>query len=145
MDASTRMTGNNELISNIDTSITSSISLGDDHHVKASGKGIVSILSKQNEVKTIYDVYYVPTLVHNLLSVGWLLEHGYEVIFHDTICTILDKLPSRDLVARVKMNPNRLFPLEMRSVNLHVHHVSNTNETVLWHNQYGHLPFENHS
>lgn len=90
----------------------------------------MSVLSKKHEVKTVYDVYYVPTLKHNLLSVGQLLGHGYEFIFHDTICTILDKIPNRALVATVKMTPNRLFPLVMRSVNMHVHHVSNTNETV---------------
>ena len=86
-------------------------------------------------MKNIYDVYYVPNLKHNLLSVGQLIEHGYNVIFHNTICTIFDK--SRTLVAKVRMTKKRLFPLEMRSVNMYAHSVSNTKETRLWHLRYG--------
>jgi hypothetical protein len=98
---SNQMICNNALISNINTCFTYLNSLGDAHHVKGSRKGIVSVLYKQNEVKTIYDVYYVPAIKHNLLGVGKLLEHGYEVIFHDTICTIFDQLSNTNLVSKV--------------------------------------------
>jgi len=67
---SNHITGHNDFFSNIDTSVTTTISLGDDHWVKASGKGGVSVLTNQGEVKNIYDIYYVPNLKHNLLSVG---------------------------------------------------------------------------
>jgi hypothetical protein len=87
----------------------------------------VSVLTKQDEVKNIYDVYYVPNLKHNLLSVGKLMQHGYDVIFHNNICTIHDK--SKNLVAKVQMTKHRLFPLEMRSVNMYAHNVTSTNKT----------------
>ena len=140
---SNHMTGHNDLISNLDTSISSTISLGDDHSVKASGKGVVPVLTKHNDVANIYDVYYVPSLKHNLLSVGQLIAHGYDVTFHDSTCTILDQ--TRKLVAKVSMTKNRLFPLEMRSGKLYACNASSTNETELWHYRYGHLPFQSMS
>ena len=44
---SNHMTGHSDLFSHIDTSFSSSIGLGDDHQVKASGKGIVPVLTKK--------------------------------------------------------------------------------------------------
>ena len=84
------MTGHNDLLSNLDTSLITTISLGDDHAIKASGKGVVLVLTKQGEVKNILDVYYVPNIKHNLLSVGKLMVHGYDVTFHNNTCTILN-------------------------------------------------------
>ena len=119
------MTGHKYLISNLDTSATATISLGDNHLVKASGNGVVPVLTKHDEVKNIYDVYYVPNLKHNLLSVGQLMAHGYDINFHDTYCKIFD--PNREFVAKIYMTKNRLFPLEMRSGNMYACNVSNAN------------------
>ena len=100
------MTTNIELISNIDTYLTYTIKLGDNYYIQESGKGAISVLTKQDEVKVIHDVYYVPSLSHSLINVGQLAENGYKVIFDDVSCTILGKLPSRELVAKVQMTPN---------------------------------------
>lgn len=75
------MTGNKDLFSSLDNQVKSKIKLGDDHQVNALGKGIVIRLSKKNEKKNIPNVYYVPSLKHNLMSVGQLSQNGYEVIF----------------------------------------------------------------
>jgi hypothetical protein len=77
------MTGNKELLSCIDSSISSDITLGNDYLVKVQGKGTVPILTKQNVKKDIYNIYYVPYLKHNLISVGQLIEHGYKVLFEE--------------------------------------------------------------
>jgi hypothetical protein len=54
--------------------------MGDDYQKKVAGKGIIYVLTKQDENKDIHDVYYVPGLRHNLTSVGEMHEHGYKVI-----------------------------------------------------------------
>jgi hypothetical protein len=150
---SNHMTGHNDLLSNLDTSlIITTISLGDDHSVKASGKGVVPILTKQGEVKNILDVYYVPNIKHNLLSVGQLMVHDYDVTFHNNTCTILNQ--TKRLVAKVPMTKNILFPLEMRSGKMYACNImfplemrsgkmyacniSNVNETKLGNYCYGH-------
>jgi hypothetical protein len=137
------MTGHNDLLSNIDTSLITTISLGDDHVIKTSGKGVVPVLTKQGEVKNILDVYYVPNIKHNLLSVGKLMAHGYDVTFHNNTCTILNL--TKRLVAKFPMTNNKLFPLEIRSGNMYACNISNMTETELWHYRYGHLPVKSMS
>ena len=89
------MTGNKNLLSSLDASIASEIMLGDHTSIKAEGKGIVPILTKQNQNKYIPDVYYVPQLKHNLISVGQLMEHGYDVLFRKNTCYIYEKDPHK--------------------------------------------------
>jgi len=75
------MTGNKDLFSSLNIFITSQNKFGDDYQKKVVGKGIIYVLTKQDEKKDIYDVYYVPGLIHNLMSVGRMDEHGYKFIF----------------------------------------------------------------
>jgi hypothetical protein len=98
------MTCHNDLLSNLDTSLITTISLGDDHAIKTLGKGVVPVLTKQGEVKNIPNIYYVPNIKHNLLSVGNLMAHGYDVTFHNNTCTILN--PTKRLVAKLPMTNN---------------------------------------
>ena len=137
------MNGHNDLLSNFDASLITTISLGDDHSIKASRKGVVPFLTKQGEVKNIPDVYYVPNIKHNLLSVGKLMAHGYDVNFHNNICTILNQ--NKRLVAKIPMTKNRLFPLEMISGKIYACNILNVTETKLWHYRYDHLPVKSMS
>jgi hypothetical protein len=67
------MTGNKKIFSSIDSSIQYEITLGDDYHVKVLGKGVVSVLTKQNEKRYILGVLYVPNLRHNMIVVSkWI-------------------------------------------------------------------------
>jgi hypothetical protein len=89
-------------------------------------------------------VFYVPNLRNNLRSIGELSQNGNDVRFKESACTILDKPPSRRLVAKVHLTKNIMFPLNPRSVNMsqsYSQNVSSTYETWLWHLRYGHLPF----
>ena len=78
------------------------------------GKGRVDILTNKGQKKFMLDVYYVLGLKHNLLSIGQLIQKGYNVFFKDDVCTIMDKPPCRQLIAKVHMTNNRIFPLKMR-------------------------------
>ena len=105
------MIGDKSLFSSLDASIKTKIKLGDNYIVDVRGKGTVSILSKQNEVKNIPNLYHVNGLKHNLISVGQLTEKGCEVIFKGSTCTILEKIPSKHLIAHITMEKNILFPI----------------------------------
>ena len=71
---SNNMTRNKKLFSSLDTSIQSEVKLGNECKVKVNGKGVIVVYSKNGERRTIHDVYYVPGLMCNLLSVGQLME-----------------------------------------------------------------------
>ena len=139
------MMGNKELFSSLDDSISFEIKLGDDYKVKALGKGVVTIVSNQDETMDNLNVDYVPTLKHNLISVGKLSENGYEIKFNNPICTILDKPPSKGFIAHVNMTKNRMFPLRLRYLNTsmsYAQNITNLDEVWLWHLTYGHLSSE---
>ena len=69
------MTGNKSLFSSLDSSVVTNIKLGDDSLVLAKGKGIVPILSNQNEKMSIHEVFYVRHLNVNLINIGQLLQN----------------------------------------------------------------------
>ena len=54
-------------------------------HIK--GMGSITLDGKTN----IDEVYFVDGLKHNLLSVGQLVDKGYQLQFVDNTCTIKDK------------------------------------------------------
>jgi hypothetical protein len=73
------------------------------------------------------------------------MEHGYDVLVKGSTCLILDQSPNRKLIAKIQMIKNRMFPLNLRSVNFsqaYAQNVSNTDETLLCHARFGHLPFK---
>ena len=55
---SNHMTGNKSLFSSLDSSVVTNIKLGHDSLVPAKGKGIIPILSNQNEKMSIHEVFY---------------------------------------------------------------------------------------
>jgi hypothetical protein len=67
------------------------------------GKGNINTLTKKGEKKFISDVCFVPLLMHNLMSIGQLLQKGYIIFFKSKQCTILHKFPSIQLMAKVQI------------------------------------------
>ena len=99
----------------LDESVQSQATLGTDSKVFVMGKGDVNFLTRKGAKKSIADVYYVPGMKCNLLSIGQLVHKGYNVFFEDDDCTIMDKPPSKQCIAEVKMTKNKMFPLRMRA------------------------------
>ena len=68
------MNGNLNLFSNLDNSIQTNVTLGNNFQVTILGKGTVGILTKQGEKKYMRDVYHAEGLKQNLLSTGQLIQ-----------------------------------------------------------------------
>ena len=75
------MTGNRAMFSNLDEEVKSKVTTGIDTKIYVQGKGKVSIRARNGEQKFVPDVYYVPGLKCNLLSIGYLIKKGYNVFF----------------------------------------------------------------
>ena len=110
---SNHITGKLNLFSGLDNSVKTDVTLGNNVQVTILGKGTVDILTKHGESKYIRDMYHVEGLKHNLLSIGLLLQKDYRVYMEDEHCVIKDKCPSDQLIAKVPMTSNRLFPLRI--------------------------------
>jgi hypothetical protein len=95
------MTRNKDFFFILDTSIQSTVNLGNEIKVRVNGKGVIPRYTKNDERRKIDDVYYVPGMKCNLTSVGQLIEKKYRVFFKNKVCTIYDKYPSKQLISRV--------------------------------------------
>ena len=138
---SNHMTGQKNLLRELDETQKQIVKLGDNKDINVEGKGIVSLKTSYGKVKLLHDVQFVPNLAHNLLSVGQLLENGYSVLFDGLTCSIKDRNTGRDIISTHKTK-NNMFSLEitnLESLNLTV---KNQQNSKLWHLRYGHLNAE---
>lgn len=77
--------------------------------VKTEGCGNVKVNLQKFGLKTISNVYYIPKLSANLLSVSELNRKGYSVTFSSKRCKILD---GRELIATATYN-NGVYVLDI--------------------------------
>ncbi|KAL5724118.1 hypothetical protein ACHQM5_007419 [Ranunculus cassubicifolius] len=136
---SNHMTGDKSIFSNLDESFQTSVKFGDNSAVAVEGKGEIQIRTRDNTVQKVSNVFYVPFLKTNLLSVGQLIEKGYVITIKEGSCQIHD--PKKGVIAVVKMAANRLFPLSLDHASQSCLSAKVQNSSWLWHYRYGHLHF----
>ena len=109
------MIGNIAMFANLDEDVKSEVTTGIDTKISVKGKGRVSILARNGEQKFVPDVYYVPGLKCKLLSVGQLINKGYNIFFKNDVCTIMDIPPRKKIIAKIQMTSNSMFPLKLNT------------------------------
>ncbi|GKV24984.1 hypothetical protein SLEP1_g34508 [Rubroshorea leprosula] len=85
------MSGKRELFVDLDQSFHTKVKFVDDRTIPVTGKGRILINLKNGDHKYISNVFYVPSMKSNLLSVGQLLEKVYVMSLRDNQFSILDK------------------------------------------------------
>ncbi|KAI5426259.1 hypothetical protein KIW84_031895 [Lathyrus oleraceus] len=112
--ASNHMCGHKHLFKEMRKIEDGNVSFGDASKVKVEGKGTIRYLQKDGLIGSIQDVYYVPNLKTNILSLGQLTEKGYSILMKERILYLKDKLGH--LIARVEMERNRMYKLNLINV-----------------------------
>ena len=74
------VTNDKELFKELET--ISKVRIGNGAYIVVKGKGIV-VIKGHTGLKLIFNVFYVPEINQNLLSVAQWLEKGYKVMFED--------------------------------------------------------------
>ena len=105
------MCGMKEAFVDIDESYKGKITFGDLSQRPVEGRGRILIKLKNGEQKFITEVFYVPDMKNNILSLGQFLEKGFEVQMKDKNLKIFDE--SGAMIASVKMTRNMMFPLDL--------------------------------
>ena len=71
---SNHMSRNESLFSFIDKNFKSEIKMGNNGIISILGKGSIMVCTKQGEKKEIQNVYFSPSMKHNLMIVGQLIQ-----------------------------------------------------------------------
>ncbi|GAB2284341.1 hypothetical protein Dimus_039664 [Dionaea muscipula] len=136
--ASNHMCGKRSLFADLDETVTGMVTFGDFSKIEVKGKGRILIRLRNGKCEYISDVYYVPRMRTNILSVGQLLEKGYVVFMADRLLTLSDQCGT--LIAKVPMSTNRMFMLHIQPVSSDsCMRAATMTDDVLWHSRFGHL------
>ena len=60
-------------------------------------------------------MYFSPSMKHNLMSIGQLIQNGCKVLMKNDKCVIHEKDGSKNILVAVQVTKNRLFPLEIET------------------------------
>ncbi|XP_016690818.1 uncharacterized protein [Gossypium hirsutum] len=82
---------NKNLFLNFFESDCGEVKVGDGKAYKVRSVGELEFKTKQGRVEKMFEVYFVPGLQNNLLSVGHLLKKGYDIHFRDMACYLSRK------------------------------------------------------
>ncbi|XP_010471120.1 PREDICTED: uncharacterized protein LOC104750957 [Camelina sativa] len=105
--ASNHMTGNRAWFYKLNESIRGKVKFGDDSQVDIKGKGSISFITKGGEKKLLADVYYIPDLRSNIISLGQATESGCDVRMREDHLTLHDL--EGNLLVKAKRSTNRLY------------------------------------
>jgi len=124
----------------LDESVGGDIVFGDATKIPVKGKGKILINLKNGKHEFISNVYYVSNVKNNILSLGQLLEKGYNILMKDYSLLIRDNHDK--IIAKVQMTKNRMFLLNIQTDVAKCLKSCLKDPNWIWHLRFGHLNFD---
>nr|GFA92141.1 zinc finger, CCHC-type [Tanacetum cinerariifolium] len=138
--ASNHMTGTKSHFKNIDESVTGRVRFGDGSYVQIMDRGSILLGCRDQEQKIVSDVYYIPNLKSNILSLGQLTGIGCKVIMDENKLTLYDK--NKRLLMKVERFKNRFYSIRLQIEEPICLLANVDNQAWFWHARLGHLNFD---
>ncbi|XP_027191822.1 uncharacterized protein [Cicer arietinum] len=107
---SNHMTGHKEWLVNFDESKKTKVRFADNRTVDAKGTGDLLIRREDGKKALITEVLYVPAMKSNLISIGQLLEKGFNMNLQHVILDVYDDTEKKILSA--PLTRNRTFQVK---------------------------------
>ncbi|XP_066358327.1 uncharacterized protein [Miscanthus floridulus] len=137
--ASNHMSGSRAAFTDLDTAVSGSVHYGDGSVAQIKGIGTVLLECKNGEHRSLPNVYYLPRLTANIISVGQLDKGGYQVLVEDGVMRIRDE--DRHLLAKIPRNPSRLYVLDVTIARPVCLAARTNDDSWMWHARFGHINF----
>ncbi|XP_013633013.1 PREDICTED: uncharacterized protein LOC106338623 [Brassica oleracea var. oleracea] len=138
--ASNHMKGERLYFSEINESIKGKVKFRDGSCVNINGKGSILFETKTGEHRLLTDIYYIPDLRSNILSLRQATEQGCDVRMRDNYLTLT--YPNGRLLAKVLRLLNRLYKLRLEVGRPACLHTRMEEDTWRWHARFGHISFK---
>ncbi|XP_019465426.1 PREDICTED: uncharacterized protein LOC109363629 [Lupinus angustifolius] len=136
---SNHMTHKREWLTILDESTKRKVKFVDHNAVSVEGIGKVMMQRKNGKKVCIFNVFYVPKMRSNLISLGKLLEKGYTMEMKDDMLKVFDK--NKLNILKAPLSANRTFKIGIQITDQKCLQSTIENNTWLCHKRYGHLNF----
>jgi len=137
---SNHMTAHRECLINFDASKKTSIKLADNRKLASEGSGNIVMRSNFGCKVIIEDVFYVPKMKCNLMSIGQLVEKGFSVSMEGESSKLFDA--RKNLVLKSALSKNRTYRCNISSdKRMCMSATISEDAEALWYLRYGHLNF----
>ncbi|KAK9076273.1 hypothetical protein SSX86_004606 [Deinandra increscens subsp. villosa] len=138
--ASNHMTGRMEVFAYLDQNVKGSVRFGDDSKVNIKGKGTILFKCKTGDQLIVENVYYIPALTSNILSLGQMTEVGYDIWMKNNFLKVYDE--QERLVMKVVRSANRLYKIMLTIAKPACLKTCLEEESWVWHARLGHVNFQ---
>lgn len=138
--ASNHMSGNRSFFLSLDEEITGKVRFGDDSRIDIKGKGSIRFILKGGEKKILNNVYYIPGLKSNIVSLGQATEAGCEVRMKDDLLMLLDR--AGHLIVKATRSRNRLYKVILQADTFQCMLTTVPSNSSRWHARLGHVNLE---
>jgi hypothetical protein len=137
--ASNHMTGTRTMLTQLNTRVRGTVKFGDGSHVRIQGMGLVIMQDRNEGHKVLTDVYYIPELKSNIVSLGQLEEKGFTFKGENGKLCVYD-LEQKLLIAAPRTS-NKLYIVKF-GLSTPVCLLAKSEEKARqWHARLGHLNF----
>ncbi|CAA0357000.1 unnamed protein product [Arabidopsis thaliana] len=137
--ASNHMTGDRRYFNQLDESVTGKFRFGDDSRIDIKGKGTITFTDTEGRSRVMSDVYFIPDLRSNIISLGQATESGCDIRLKGEHLRMFDR--DGKLLVQAERSKNRLYKVHMGLKNRTSLLLTTISETCRWHARLGHINF----
>ncbi|KAL8107160.1 hypothetical protein AgCh_023822 [Apium graveolens] len=138
--ASNHMIGQLSKFDKLDKSVVGHVKFGDGSVVQIEGKGCISLKFKNGKIRILDEVYFIPSLRSNIISLGHFAEEGYNITIRGDYLWVREQ--EGNFHMKVKCSTNRLYKIKIYSRDLQCLMSRCEDESWLWHSRLGHVNFK---